>query len=490
MPVAKSQVAQLTRAQYQPQGDVLRSFHQEYEQFVRVLIGPLGSGKTQACIFELLRQIDSQVQDVNGIRRSRWVVARNTQPDLFTTTIKDMREVIDPMQVGTFSLGTPPTWKGEYQRPDDGSTVQFEVIFLAFDHADDSKKARGLQLTGVWFNEMKELKRANVDLLMSRVGRFPPRAQCPDAWNGCIGDTNAPDRDHWLVKLALETKPEGWWFGIQPPGVRKVGGEWHQNNQGENVQNLPKQYYQRLVAGRPEAWIRANLANEFVFFADGRAVHPDFAESLHVQAVRPTPSIPLIVGIDFGRTPAAAIMQRQHNGNVFVLDELCTENMGALKFGQLLSEFLSKRYSNFQLECWGDPAGNQHSQSDESTPFSMLEVAGIHAWPAETNDYETRTTVLDNQLRQLSEGTPAIMFDPRCTMLIKGLAGAYMFKRVQVSGLDAYHDVPVKSPESHICEALHYGLLGMGMGEQLFSQGWTEEFESVEKWAPPARMFQ
>ena len=65
-----------------------------------------------------------------------------------------------------------------------------------------------------------------------------------------------------------------------------------------------------------------------------------------------------------------------------------------------------------------------------------------------------------------------------------------MFKRVQVSGLDAYHDVPVKSPESHICEALHYGLLGMGMGEQLFSQGWTEEFESVEKWAPPARMFQ
>ncbi len=474
---------------YKPQGPILKSFHDQYAQFVRVLIGPLGSGKTQSCIFEILRQINSQVPDINGVRRSRWVIARNTQPDLFTTTIKDFREVTDPMKLGTFSLGTPPTWRGDYQHTDGNTKVEFEVIFLAFDHPDDSKKARGLQLTGVWFNEMKELARANCDLLMSRVGRFPPRAQCPDAWNGCIGDTNAPDRDHWLVKLALETKPENWWFGIQGPGVIKIGGEWVQSNKGENVQNLPKNYYKRLVAGRPEAWIRQNLANEFVFYADGRSVHPDFAESIHVQPVRPTPSIPLFVGIDFGRTPAATIIQQQHNGTIYVLDELVTENMGAKRFGEILSEFINKRYDNYSLQLYGDPAGSQHSQTDEQTPFDMLELAGLSAWPASTNDYETRTTVLDVQLRQLHEGQPAILIDPRCTTLIKGLAGAYMFKRVQVSGEDRWHDQPVKSPESHVCESLHYGLLGMGMGDQLFSQAWQQEYDSVESWSPAMRLF-
>ena len=68
---------------------------------------------------------------------------------------------------------------------------------------------------------------------------------------------------------------------------------------------------------------------------------------------------------------------------------------------------------------------SQHSQTDEQTPFDMLELAGLSAWPASTNDYETRTTVLDVQLRQLHEGQPAILIDPRCTTLIKGLAGAF-----------------------------------------------------------------
>lgn len=168
-------VTQATTARYAPQGATLKKFHEKYLNFVRVLIGPLGSGKTQACIFEILRQIDNQVPDSQGRRRSRWVVARNTQPDLFTTTIKDFREVVDDMNVGTFSLGTPPAWTGEYTRPGDGTTVVFEVLFLAFDHEQDSKKARGLQLTGVWFNEMKELSRALFALTLRSWGEERPQ---------------------------------------------------------------------------------------------------------------------------------------------------------------------------------------------------------------------------------------------------------------------------------------------------------------------------
>jgi hypothetical protein len=200
--------------------------------------------------------------------------------------------------------------------------------------------------------------------------------------------------------------------------------------------------------------------------------------------------IPLTVGIDFGRTPAAAISQQQTSGCWYVLDEFCTENMGALQFGKLLSDFISEKYSHYAIECWGDPAGNQQAQTDNQTPFMMLEKAGITAWPAPTNDYEERTTVLDNQLRQISEGRPAFLVDPRCTTIIKGLAGAYMFKRVQVSGEDRWHDQPVKDATSHVVEALHYGMLGKGLGDQMFSQTWQEDYEAIEKWAPDARHFQ
>ena len=476
--------------EYQAGGRTLQAFHDNDEDFVRILIGPLGSGKTQSAISEMLHRIHNQAVDGNGRRRSRWVVARNTLPDLFTTTIKDFREITDQMNVGLFSVGTPPAWVGKYERQEDGTLVEFEVIFLAFDHPDDQKKARGLQLSGCWFNEMKELSRSNVDMLMSRVGRFPPRAQVPEAWSGAIGDTNAPDRDHWLIKLALETKPEGWWFGIQPGGVEKIGGEWQARPQAENVQNLPKNYYKRLLSGRPESWIRQNLANEFVFHQDGRAVHDTFSEQLHVRPVRPTPIAGITVGIDFGRTPAAAICQEQSNGAWYVLDEVCTENTGALEFGRVLNKFLNERYSNHPVQFWGDPAGNQHSQTDSTTPFMMLEKAGITAWPTHTNDYEERTTVLDIQLSQIVDGVPAFLVDPKCTTLIKGLAGAYMFRRVRVSGEDRFHDQPVKDATSHVVEALHYAMLGKGLGEQLFSQHWQEEYESVESWAPNQKQFE
>ncbi len=34
-----------------------------------------------------------------------------------------------------------------------------------------------------------------------------------------LGDTNAPDEDHWYYRLAEETRPEGWEFFRQPGGL-------------------------------------------------------------------------------------------------------------------------------------------------------------------------------------------------------------------------------------------------------------------------------
>jgi predicted glycoside hydrolase/deacetylase ChbG (UPF0249 family) len=104
------------------------------------------------------------------------------------------------------------------------------------------------------------------------------------------------------------------------------------------------------------------------------------------------------------------------------------------------------------------------AQTDDKTPFMMLKQSDIRAIPAPTNDFEERVTVLDELLIKLVDGHPAITIHPRCKTLVRGLAGEYHFRRIRVVGEEKFRDKPDKGPTSHVCEALHYGLLGAGEG--------------------------
>lgn len=474
---------------YKPQGDTLRRFHGS-NRFARCIIGPLGSGKTQASIAEVWRRIHAQKpMQVGGRleRVSRWGIIRNTYTDLINTTIKDWREVmagIEDRGAGRFRSGQNPAFELRYRRSD-GSIVRAEVLFLAYDRPEDQRKARGLQVTGLWLNEVKELNQTVVSQLLGRIGRYPAKNQLADYWKGAIADCNAPDADHWLGKQALAEYPdpdfEGWDFFIQPGGVIKQGGRWVPNPAAENARNLDRDYYTRQIATAPsELWIRANLANEFVLYVDGRPVHPDFNPIIHTaEHLEARPGQSLVVGIDFGRTPAASILQQQASGQWWILDELTTTNMGARKFGRALRSFLNECYPGFRIAFFGDPAGDDMAQTDDETPMMMLAESGIDCLPAPTNDFEVRTTALDRLLSELIDGQPAVLVSRRCSTIIKGLTGAYQFRRVQTSGGDRYTDKPEKSPESHAVESVHYGLIGAGVGEIAFENA-DRQFREIE----------
>ena len=72
---------------YKPAGEVSRAFMKS-DAFVRGIRGPFGSGKSTACVMEILRRAKMQRIGTDGKRRSRWAVIRNTYPELKTTTIK------------------------------------------------------------------------------------------------------------------------------------------------------------------------------------------------------------------------------------------------------------------------------------------------------------------------------------------------------------------------------------------------------------------
>ena len=459
--------------------------------FVRIVIGPLGSSKTFGAINEMLRQIHNQTPDRNNVRRSRWCVARNSFPDLKTATIPDFREITDRLPFGHFSMGAVIQWTAKYPR-DDGTTVETTVWFRSFDGPEDVKKARGMQLSGVFVDELAEFNKANFDMLIGRVTRYPSKADVPHAKFSVLGTSNACPRDAWLAELALGQTPPAWWIGIQPPAVFKVGGVWVENPKAENFKNLANHYYLNQIGGKKESWIRQNLANEFVYYGDGRPVHPDFSETMHTTKLKATNGIPLHLGMDWGRTPALAVLQKQPNGQWYVLKELCLNNCGSDTLGKQTRAMLNEEFPGFRIaEATGDPSGSPGTQASDESVFDLFRVnSQLDAFPASTNDPSVRYAALDGLLCTLIGGQPALMVDRSCTMLIRGLAGEYCFKRVQVVGDERFKDKPDKGPTSHICEAVHYGLMGAGEGEKLFDNDWDTAYNDVESWAPSPHFFE
>jgi hypothetical protein len=72
---------------YKPDGDVLKTFMKD-DTFFRGIRGPVGSGKSVGCCVEVFRRAIQQQKSPDGLRKSRWAIIRNTNPQLRTTTIK------------------------------------------------------------------------------------------------------------------------------------------------------------------------------------------------------------------------------------------------------------------------------------------------------------------------------------------------------------------------------------------------------------------
>lgn len=474
-PIASSTDVTEPRIEYRigaPNSPVLRSFIASRGR-VDIIIGPLGSGKTFGTCQRILKQMTEQEPNARGLRMTRWVAIRNTYPDLATTTIKDFLAVFAPpdgQHLGEMRWGglEPPTFRAWWRCPDD-TRVEAEVIFLALDREDAVRKVRGLQVTGVWLNETRELAKPVVDMLDLRHGRYPsqPDGGALPSWHGMLGDTNSFDEDHWLYALAEESRPEGWTFFKQPGGVLRVGERWEPNPAAENIANLPEGYYVRGVAGKREDWIKVNLANEYGFTIDGKAVHPEYVDSVHTapSVIEPDARYPLILGFDFGRTPAMAICQRfDAIGRWVVIDELTSEDMSAQSFAPQAKLYLASRYREHQiLGGWGDPAGDHSGETVDETPMMVLRAHGVPCAPAPTNDPLLRRTALSGAATRLCmDGRPALIVSPRARMIRKGLMGGFCYRRLKLAGEDRYTDQPDKNQYSHPVEALEYAMLGAG----------------------------
>ena len=471
----------MTTFKYKADGDTLKTFMKD-NTFFRGLRGPVGSGKSVGCCVEVFRRALEQEKNEEGVRRSRWAIIRNTNPQLRTTTIKTWLDWFPEDTWGKFQ------WSVPYTHHIKQGDLDLEVIFLALDRPEDVKKLLSLELTGIWINEAREIPKSIIDACTMRVGRFPSMREGGPTWTGVIADTNAPEEDHWWPIMSGEVPvpdhipaeearmlvaPDNWKFFTQPSGMLETKDEngtvtgYQPNESAENQKNMLKSYYSNLIQGKTKSWIDVYVMNRLGNINDGKPVYPMWVSDIHVakEEIPVASGVPIYVGLDFGLTPAAVFGQCVR-GRWLILQEIVAFDMGIVRFAELLRQEIATRYSGCEVNIIGDPAGDFRAQTDESTPFQVLRGAGLTARPAQSNDVSLRIEAVAGTLNRMVEGQSGLLVDYRCKELIKGFEGGYGYRRMQVSG-ERYDDKPDKNRFSHIHDALQYLMLGGGEGRHV-----------------------
>lgn len=456
-------------------------FHQS-NAFVKGIMGPFGSGKSVAVCWEIFMRAKKQAPDVNGIRKTRWIIARNTFNELETTTMETWKDWFPENTFGYISRKPP------YRQTLKYDDVEAEIIFLALDKPEDQKKLLSFEVTGIWFNEARQIPQELINAALGRVGRYPSKKDKPDwieddswpTWSGILMDTNPPDDSHWYYKCAEEdawavdefgerVSPEDipekrrWKFFRQPSGLAK---------DAENIQNLPggREYYLRMLGGNnTKEWIDVHVHGNYGFIKEGMPVFEGFWNPDTMVADKPI-TIPdsgdIYIGVDAsGRHPAAIFAYKTMLGRWNIVHEFAITDdagVGAERYAKLLAQEIQIKFPKHTHYIWGDPAGDWKSQNDERTYFDILRANGIHIKGSPGLRIPDRLETVKSVMGRSIEGKPAMLVSPVCKTLIRGMNGGYSYKRISTSQSDRYHDKPEKNRFSDVQDALQYMLCGAG----------------------------
>lgn len=420
--------------------------------YVKVLAGPIGGGKSVCCVYELLRRAQNQLPNSKGVRRSKWLVVRNTAEQLKQTTWQTFTEWVQPGVAGEWKV-SDKTFYLRAQHPD-GTIIEASFLFIALDTPDDVRKALSLECTGLWGNECRELNSEVVDGLISRANRFPPMSDGGATEPGAIFDTNMPELESWWGEK-MTNPPSNWSVHIQPPAL--IPDTDRINPNADNLENLSPTYYPNQVAGRPVDWVNVYLRAKYGFSQSGKPVFKSFKEHVHVskKGLLYNPKLLLVIGLDPGLGGTGAVFgQLDFFGRLNVLDEIVCEGVGALRFvDDYLKPMLKNKYPNADVVVCIDPAADNRTQIDEMTVANSLRKRGLRVVTAHTNKLEPRISAVDYFLNRLVDGEAAILLDQGCKKLIRAMIGGY---RYNVSSKGVTAPEPLKDKHSHIADGLQY----------------------------------
>jgi len=429
------------------------------QSFGRLIAGPVGSGKTTACLFELFRRALEQHPAPDGLRYTRFAIVRQTLKQLKDTVLKDILDWLKGVATYKVTDNTIYVQFGD---------VRSEWVLIPLDNPEDQARLLSMQLTGAWMSECIEMDVALISPLAGRCGRYPGATLGGCTWMGIIADTNMPSEgSSWHKFMELEV-PADWQIFIQPGGMDDDAENLEWLTQTPDTLLLPptderrrdqgREYYKRFIRSNSPDWCKRYVHAQFGDDPSGSAVFREsFKQHWHVvDELEPISSYPLIVGLDFGRDPCAVICQPDHRGRLLVLEEVIAEDIGLeLQLQRAIKPALmQERYIGKSVYIVGDPAGRQRSTLYEETSFDLIKREGLMAYPAPTNDIAKRINAVESWLLGSRDGGPAMLIDrERCPTLVRALSGGYRYGRTRGG---QRKPLPDKNEYSHVMDAFQY----------------------------------
>lgn len=454
--------------EYQAPGPVARSFLNDRGR-IRFIMGPQGSGKTTASLFDAVACASQMPAGKDGHKHFAGVVIRDTYTNLWATTIRSWQKFFPP------SVGN---WQGAVNRPavhklkfDDpiasraagGQRFIFlEMHFKALAEQSVEDALRGSEFTWAYMNEADRLSEDVLTYLIGRIGRYPGQDmfdQPTDFFRGIVGDVNPPDTDSWIYSRFVEKLPPLHRFFKQPGG---------RSPNAENMRGLPKGYYADQIAANAHNpwWIHRMVDGQFGYSREGQPVYPGYDDMKHCgdAELDVIAGLPLRLSFDQGVSgPAMLVSQYASVGQLRVLREFVPGRMGAQQFGEQCRQFLNVEFPGQPVmpDAVVDPAGLSGGVREDahfSWAETVQQASGFVLLPAETNELDVRIDGVAQMLAtDVKAGMPCFVMDRRCLMLRKGFNSHYRYKKKKTS--DDFDDKPEKNAWSNPHDALQYEVM-------------------------------
>jgi hypothetical protein len=411
----------------------------------------------------------------DGVAASRFVVSRLTRPQLTTTTIKSFHEAF-PEKAGfapVESAALRTRWT--FKPPGFDHIVDIDWIFLALESDEDIARVLGLEVTSFLIDEARLIDPSLLGKLVGRL-RYPAVSK----HRSIELVTNPWGLDHPFHEMFVLNRPEDTGFFHQPGGLDTDGAG---NLVGENLHNLnqtpeslllpwndPKRkelgakYYQAMLARLSPEEARVIVHSKWGVSRDGKPVYADYDDARHCMPLKFDPGMKLELGTDFGLNSATVLYQQTLNGNIRVLAEFVTEDVGTVAHHERLKTFVAREFPYAQIgRATGDPAGSQRG-ADGQQIFTLVRKFFPTYQPARTNELATRHEAVNALFRRNILSQPALVIDSkRCPMLRAACIDKYFYKTLK--GIGPQHsEEPEKNRWSHVAEALGYACLGAGAG--------------------------
>ena len=390
---------------------------------------------------------------IDGIRHYKVVLARHTLRALWSTTMPSWWSVM-PKKLGTWAggRGEPVTHTIVFE--DAHGPIHFTAEFMAFGESAGEIEAniRGVQTTDLALEEMDTNPVTVFTGGITRIDRYPgaahfahlPRAM--QSYGQISGSYNAPDENNWTVRVM-----EGLNMDAEARQMRDTLGEegvkitffrqpGYDEPGCENLHNLGPKYYPRAIAGM-KAEGKGNdvdrlVYNRIGFLRIGEPVFKaHFKRHVHVSPtpLAPVPGVALRIGLDQGYFGAAVIGQFLRPFQWRILGELAfKEGSFAPEFGRSLREMLNTRWPGYRIfdPVYCDMAGSASESLEDVTWMSQVaEAARLPIEPQRLggNRVEPRLAVWRAAMDWDQFGTPGLLIDPSCQMMIRGLANDYVW---------------------------------------------------------------